>query len=168
MRIVELEAEVFALGDELAEALKLVELQKADLDRYEKAIQDARPNQPECTPVEQLQLAWSRILGFEAQAAQAANDDGTRAESASDALEGMPPPGQGRGDESRKRRRHPHGRRGAIDLNRLPAKEMVIDPPEVLAAGGVGFRCVGEETSRRVAFQLQLPVPGDATAQVGP
>lgn len=153
MRIVELEAEVFALGDELAEALKVVDLQKADLDRYEKAIQDARPNQPERTPVEQLQLAWARILGFEAQAAQAANDDGTPAESASDALEGMPPPGQGRGDEGRKRRRHPHGRRGAIDLNRLPAKEMVIDPPEVLAAGGVGFRCVGEETSRRVAFQ---------------
>ena len=29
----------------------------------------------------------------------------------------------------------------------------IIDPPEVLAAGGVGFRCVGEETSRRIAFQ---------------
>ena len=150
-RIVELEAEVFALGDELAEALKVVDLQKADLDRYEKAIQDARPNQPERTPTEQLQLGWARILGFEAQAA---NDDGAPAEPDSDTLETMSPPGgQGRGGEGRKRGPHRHGRRGTPDFALLPSQEIIIDPPEVLASGGAGFRCVGEETSRRVAFQ---------------
>lgn len=149
MRTVQLQAEVVALEGELAEAMKLIELQKADLDRYEKAIQDARPNQPERTPVEQLQLAWKRILGFEAEAA---NDDGTEAEPTSGGLEGMPAPGEGRADGDRKRR-HRHGRRPAPDFNHLPQKEIVIDPAEVREAGGEGFRCVGEETARRVAFQ---------------
>jgi len=153
MRLVEVEAEIFALNEELTEALKLVELQKADLDRYKKAIQDARPNQPERASKDQLQLGWIRILAFESEAA---NDDDTSDDAPSGGLEGMPPPGgsgDGEGGEGSKDKRHAHGRRGASDFNNLPCQEIIIDPPEVIAAGGVGYRLISEETSRRVAFR---------------
>lgn len=58
----QLQAEVFALQGELDEALTLIELQKADLDRYRKAVESTRPNCPERVPEEQLQLAMERVL----------------------------------------------------------------------------------------------------------
>lgn len=48
--VVELQAECAELHEQLAEALKEAELQRADLLRYEKAYESARPNHPERTP----------------------------------------------------------------------------------------------------------------------
>lgn len=149
MRTVQLQAEIVALEGELAEALKLIELQKADLDRYEKAIQDARPHCPERTSDEQLQLGWVRIL--QALAEEPSNDG----DEAHEALEKMPPPGggEGRSRSSGKGGRHAHGRRPPADMAKLPQRIVEVDPPEVLAAGGEGYRYIGVETSRSIAYR---------------
>ena len=52
----------------------------------------------------------------------------------------------------KKKRRHSHGRR-RLDLANLPVERLVIDPPEVAAAGGKGFLRIGEEVSDRLAFR---------------
>ena len=46
-RLVELEAEAKELRDQLREALKMVDLQKADLDRLRAEQERHRPNRPE-------------------------------------------------------------------------------------------------------------------------
>jgi hypothetical protein len=146
MRIVELEAEATALKAELEEVLVQCELQRADLERYKKAVESAEPHRPERTVDEQLQLAWERIL-----ISYADNQQDGSAPAADEALAAMSPPGSPR-DEGRVRTRDPHGRRD-INLQKMPLKLVEIDPPEVLAAGGEGFRLMGVETSSRVGFR---------------
>lgn len=157
-RIAQVEEEAASVRAQLAETLKLVELQQADLDRYKKAYEAAQPNHPERVPREQLQLAFERVLEWLADA-EAANDARTDREAATDALVGVEQPATGEGGdaacaappEGREPKRRPgHGRR-RLDLTRLPVERIVIDPPEVTAAGGEGFRHMGDETSERVA-----------------
>ena len=63
MRIVQLELANDVLQRELDEAVKLIELQQADLDRFEKAFKEHRPpNCPERAPGDELQLAMARVL----------------------------------------------------------------------------------------------------------
>jgi len=148
MRVVQFEAEITALEGELAEALKLVELQKADLDRYEKAIAANAPHRPERTVREQIQLGWARVL-------QALDEelDSDASDSTLDALNGMKPPGSSTTDGEGNSKPRGHGRR-PMDLSKLPLKLVKIDPAEVIAAGGAGFRLIGEETSSRVGYRF--------------
>jgi len=154
MRIVELEAEIAALGadleacrDELAEAVKLIELQSADLQRYETAIASMnRPHCPERTDDEHMQLAWFRVLVDQPEP----ENDTEQADQ--DKLRELPTPGKPEEDRPKTNRRHAHGRR-KLDLTSLPRQQLQIDPPEVIAANGDGFRLVGEEVSSRLAFR---------------
>ena len=143
-RIVDLEAELATLRTELVEVTKLSELQKADLDRYRAAIEASKPNQPERVARDQLQLAFERVLetfNVPPPANDAATDNNEDvAGTADDRLKSR---GKGKG-------RDPHGRR-ALDLTNLPVEVVTIDPPEVVAVGGKGFRLVGQEISERVA-----------------
>jgi len=139
-----LETETDALRAQLTEATNLIELQKADLDRYKSAYERVRPNTPERVPKEQLQLAFEEILkamsdvpAAQALADTAANDDD---------------------DEKKKRSKkpgkksNPHGRRN-LETENLPVEEILTDPEHVVAAGGVGFELIGEEVSERIAFR---------------
>jgi transposase len=128
---------------------KLCELQQADLERYKKAYEASRPNHPERAPRDQLQLAFERVLETLGALAPA-NDghaDGDEASAASGAGGGTAGAG---GRPPRAKRRHSHGRRD-FDLTNLPVIEQRVEPEEVTAAGGVGFKLIGEEISERVA-----------------
>jgi transposase len=144
-RVDELDAECTSLREQLLEAVKLNELQQADLERYKEAYEQVRPNHPERVPVEQLQLAFGEMLAMLAPS-PAVNDIIAQGESSS-SIDGQDRPGR----RSKTKRRHPHGRRRLLDLSNLETKEIELTPPEVLAAGGKGFRRVGEETSSRIA-----------------
>jgi hypothetical protein len=120
------------LGAQLHEVTKLVELQKADLERYRKTFEASRPNHPERVAREQLQLAFRRVL--ESLSSQPpANDTETVDETATDNNE----PGEGRspgGDKKKgKKQRHEHGRR-CLDLENAPVVEQRIEPDEIVAA----------------------------------
>jgi hypothetical protein len=134
-QFVELQAECARLHIELAETIKLAELQRADLERFKKAYETVRPNHPERVAREQLQLAFERIL---LALADPANDASLsdRSESSKDDAEAPP--------ADRPAPRKGHGRR-RIDLSRLPVERMQVDPPEVLAAGGEGYQHIGDE-----------------------
>lgn len=143
-----LQAECGTLRAQLAEALKLNELQQADLRRYKQAYDASRPNHPERAPREQLQLAFERVLetlgrtlpANDGEQHVAGGDEGSEAERA-----------EPRGNRRRRRkRRDPHGRR-RLDLSNLPVIEDRIVPDEVTAAGGEGYKLIGEEVSQRVA-----------------
>ena len=139
-----LTAENAQLHAELAEAVKLAALQQDDLERYRKAYEDVRPNHPERVPAEQLQLAFGQVLAmFGAGPPVNDIDDGS-------VTDGQQPPGSKR---RKKKGRHAHGRRNLLDLRDLETKEIEIIPAEVLAAGGEGFKRIGEEVSSRVAHR---------------
>lgn len=142
-RKAELLAENARLHSELAEALRLAELQQADLERYRKAYEDVRPNHPERVPAEQLLLGFSEVLQMFKGAAPV-ND-------IAEAAAGADPAAARK--KRKKKKRHAHGRRNALDLRDLEIKEVEIIPAEVIAAGGEGFKRIGEETSSRVAFR---------------
>lgn len=141
-RTAELLAENARLHSELAEALRLAELQQADLERYRKAYEDVRPNHPERVPAEQLLLGFSEVLEMFKGGAPV-NDIAEAAAGANLAAQ----------KKRKKKKRHAHGRRNALDLRDLETKEVEIIPDEVIAAGGKGFKRIGEETSSRVAFR---------------
>jgi hypothetical protein len=140
-RNAELDAECSTLRAQLAEAMKLSELQRADLERYKKAYETVRPNHPERVAREQLQLAFERIL---LALADPANDASTDDRDETSNGEAKPPPAE------RLPSRKGHGRR-KIDLSRLPVERMQVDPPEVVAAGGEGYEHIGDEISYRLA-----------------
>lgn len=155
-RIVELEAESALLRVQLREVLKLSELQKADLERYRDAYEATRPNHPERVPKKELQLAFKQVLATLAPAA-AVNDANSSAASEEASAFGDP---TRRGNakpstqpSKKGKNRHPHGRRPLLDMSHLETEEVEIIPPEVLAAGGVGFERIGEEESIRIAFR---------------
>lgn len=170
--VARLEAEAVELRAQLAETTKLCELQGADLERFKKASDASRPNHPERAPRDQLQLAFERVLESLGEKPAVNDDGGVDAVEAEPAAQGAA--GEGRSKE--RRGRHRHGRR-ALDLSGLPVVELKIDPPEVEAAGGVGFKLIGEEVSNRVGrrpaqwFRLRvirrkyLPI-ADASATV--
>lgn len=143
-RVRALESEAELLRAQLKEATALVELQRADIDRYKAAYARIQPNTPERVPKDQLQLAFEQVLASmsdhpaaQTLAAAAANDDAE---------------GKKKRKRDEERTRRPHGRR-RLDLENLPVEEVVMDPDDVVAAGGKGFELVGEEISDRVAFR---------------
>ena len=139
----ELQVECARLRLELAETTKLAELQRADLERFKKAYEAAQPNHPERVPREQLQLAFERVLElFDAAANDATADDDNELPGTADSTTTAPP--------ERPPPRKAHGRR-KLDLSKLPVERMLVDPPEVLAAGGDGYQHIGSEISYRVA-----------------
>lgn len=150
VRVRELEEQVQALHVQLAEMAKLSELQKADLDRFKKAYEAARPNHPERAPSEELQLAFERVLEM-LDAEPPANDDSDTSSASSDDGDVTTSTPTTTGDKgSKPKRRHRHGRR-RLDLSNLPVIEQRIEPAEVAAAGTEGFVLIGEEVSERVA-----------------
>lgn len=142
-RNVELEQKVAVLQEQLDEAMKLCELQQADLERFREAYEAVRPNHPERVAPEQLQLAFEQMLAMLGPS-QADNDVQGSGESTPSGAE--PPP------RKRGKKRHPHGRR-PLDTSYLEKKELELIPAEVLADGGVGWKRIGEEVSARVAFR---------------
>lgn len=149
LRATQLEVENDVLGQELAEALKLIELQKADLDRFEAVFKERRPpNCPERAPEGQLQLAMARVLAEHGEGLDVddtgSDDNGTDSPT-SETSSGRPSGGR--------RNRHEHGRR-RLDMTGLPVQEVTYDPPEVIAANGVGYRLIGAERSSRLVFRV--------------
>ena len=153
-RGVELEAETDVLRGHLREALKMVDLQQADLDRLRAEQERTRPNRPERAPSNEMQLALERVVATFGDA-PAANDtpsptpptppDAVTAPASS--VEGSEPKG-GLPDK----KRHRHGRR-RLDLTNLPVEIIKVDPDEVRATGGEGFQHIGDEVSERIAFK---------------
>lgn len=136
-------AEIATLRAQLVEAMKLIELQRADIERYKDAYEQVRPNHPERVPQAELQLAFEELLVTYGPPANDATD--VPGEAASD--------GETPGDQKKKKKkRHAHGRR-RLDLSALPVELVKIEPPEVLAADGAGFVRIGEEVSDRVAHR---------------
>lgn len=160
-RVVELETQVSGLEAQLHEAIKVGELQKAELERYRRVVEANRPNHPERVPASHLQLAFDRVmetLGCDISTLglgeSPANDDPSQDEN-----EPAPPAdpsgastGDGKGPEVERKKRHSHGRR-RLDLSKLPVVEQCIEPPEVIAAGGNGYILIGQEVSERVAIR---------------
>ena len=145
-RIRVLGSEAEALRTQLDETTNLIELQRADIKRYKAQYERIQPNTPERVPSDQLQLAFERVLesmcdvpAAQALAEAAANDDGESEKK------------RKKKSESTKNK-GPHGRR-RLDLTNLPVERVVIDPDEVVTAGGKGFELVDEEVSDRVAFK---------------
>lgn len=132
------------LREQLHETTKLVELQRADLNRYREAYEKAQPNRPERVKEDQLQLAFERVLLSlgETPAAKEAAAAGVLDTPKKNAEEKAKP----------KSKRDPHGRR-RLDLTNLPVERVEIDPEEVVAADREGFVRIGEEVSERVAYK---------------
>jgi transposase len=153
-RIVELEMETGELRGQLREALKLVDLQKADLDRLREEQERSRPNRPERAPGHEMQLALERVV---ATFGDIAPTNDVPAAEQPNKLEDVAAPASS--DKTRepngnepKKRRDPHGRR-RLDLTRLPVEVIKVDPDEVRAAGGKGFKHIGDEVAERIAFK---------------
>ena len=178
-RIVELEAAQELLRAQLREALKLNELQQADLDRYRAECARLTPNRPERVPSNDLQLAFERVIATfgdpandarepsagaspagadEANAASGEASSSTPAtasegESTATTASGeVPTPATPTPEKKPGKRRHQHGRR-RLDLTNLPVEIVPIEPDEVKATGGEGFLRIGEEISDRIAFR---------------
>src|SRR3984957_1718631 len=112
-RIAALEAEATGLREQLREALKVVDLQKADLDRLRAEQERTRPNRPERAPSNEMQLAIERVVATFGDA-PAANDAPTPGlptppdtDAASASSTECSDPKGGKPDK----KRHPHGRR---------------------------------------------------------
>ncbi len=146
-RVAELEGELAQLQAELAETLKLSELQQADIERYRQAYESIRPNHPERVPAEQLQLAFEQVLAMLGPTTPANNAAADAAVSEDERGPKTSP------KTNRRKRRHAHGRRRLPELEGMETKEVELIPAEVRAAGGKGFKRMGEEVSSRVAFR---------------
>jgi len=146
-RVAELETECAALREQLHEAVKLSELQRADLERFKQVYESARPNHPERVPAEQLQLGFAEVLAMLGPS-PAVNDIIAQGDAAS-----SPQDDDDQASGAKGKRRHRHGRRPPMDLSNLEKKEITVTPPEVLAAGRKGFKHIGDEVSTRVAYR---------------
>jgi hypothetical protein len=145
-RLAEADAERAALRAQLAETLKLSDLQRADLERFKKAYEASRPNHPERAPSDQIQLAFERVVAM-LGAPAAVND------AAPDAATAAAPSGASNQPASRAKpkRRHQHGRRD-LELANLPVIEQRLVPDEVLANPEL-YEPIGAETSDRVGLR---------------
>lgn len=150
-RITELEAQ-------LAEFIKLCELQQKDLDRYQKAVADLKPHCPERVPREQLQMALAQVLSTaDAATVEAANDvlvetapdANAQGDADGDELEQAP---ERRSDPPRPKRKARRRRPEQLPEH-MPVRDIEIHPPEVEAEGRENFELVGEEVTEKVAHQ---------------
>jgi transposase len=141
-RALELVASADALKLQLAETVKLNELQAADLARYKKLI-DAQPtqHQPERVEQERLQLVFESMA--EAEAVAKVVEDAKAAADAAEAGASEPKP-----------KPKAAGRRGrGPDMSKLRVVEERIVPPEVAAVGGKGWRQLEPEVTTRLALR---------------
>lgn len=141
------------LEAQLAEFIKLCELQQKDLDRYKKAVADLKPHCPERVPREQLQLALAQVLSVaDAATATAANDVlaeiQTGDEGDDDGDEQTPTDSPKRMSKRKAKRR----RLGQLPEH-LPVRDIEIHPPEVEAEGRGNFVLIGEEVTEKIAHQ---------------
>jgi len=162
-RIGELTLEVARLREQLREALKLNVLQQGDLARYMELVASLQGHRPERVARDELQLAFDHVLESftDTPAASASSDDTSEpretatAGDDSDAASG--PAAALQGDRSQSpsgedgKPRKGHGRR-KLSLTDLPVREIILDPPEVLADGGVGWDLLDAEYSERVVL----------------
>jgi transposase len=141
-----LKAELRKAQEQLAEVVKLNELQKAELQRLKLMLhQRPEPNEPERVPRNVLQMVFEQLLtdagkavdreALEKALKEAANDDGASPET--------------KPDENKRSRR---GKTRPC-LKGLPVVEVRETPPEVKACGGEGWQLVDEEVSERLAYQ---------------
>jgi len=150
----------------VAEVQKALDAAEADVARYRALFEAGRPNVPERVASKEQQLALAGVIESLAavqQATTAENDTSAKPREDEAAATGNavaqttsgPPKPPPRPNKPRKNSkpllRDRHGRR-KLDLSSLPERREVLDPPEVLASSGVGFRLVGEETSDRIVF----------------
>lgn len=149
-----LAAEVQRLGAEnaelkslLAEQQKALDAAEADVARYRALFEQQRPNWPERVASKEQQLVLEGLLeAFAMPLAPAANDQAEKPP------EKEPPAGAPDGHAGdQKPARSGHGRR-PLDLTALPVETVVCDPPEVVAAGGVGYTLIGSDASDRIAY----------------
>jgi transposase len=177
-RVLALEAQVEELRGQLREALKLIDLQEADIARYRAAAEASAPHRPERVPAKDLKLILERVRadlpdtagandGSSAPSSAEGAADPAGAPAAASSLPGTeatkdtcagdkalaPANGTTAGPKTHEGRgRHAHGRR-KLDLASLPVVVVEILPEEVRAAGGEGYERIGEETSDRLAFR---------------
>ena len=133
----------------LVEQQRLLDAMEADLARYRVLWEQSRPHQPERVAGVEQQLVLAGLLQALATPVAAANDaaaaEAPAAPASADSSGSSPTP-----DPSHKPPTG-HGRR-PLDITNLPVETIVLDPPEVTAAGGVGYTLVGAEKSDRIAF----------------
>ena len=148
-----LAAEVARMGVEnaelkllLAEQQKALDAAEADVARYRALFEAQRPNRPERVASQEQQLVLEGLLEAFATRLAPANDETER--KPDEAPPVRPSEGDGRDD---KPARSGHGRR-QLDLSAMPVETVFCDPPEVVAAGGVGYTLIGTETSDRIAY----------------
>jgi hypothetical protein len=122
--------QVKQLHEQLGEALKLNELQQADLERYRKAYEASRPNHPERAPREQLQMAFERVLETLGQQSPANDESTANTDSESETGDAAQQTQGNNNASGRGKRRHKHGRR-RLDWTDLEVIEQYEDPAEV-------------------------------------
>lgn len=163
--ILALRAQVEELRAGLRELDKLCTLQAADIKRVEAEREKLEPNRSERLNGTELQLAFEQFLAAVGEPPPAANDaEGSKAadEAASGASPSSPaepesgaspsPADPKSGADPKQRERKGHGRRGEIDLAKLPVEEVVVTPADVLADPSK-YRVIGEESSDRIGFR---------------
>jgi transposase len=150
--LAELRAANAELKTQLSELDALCTLQQADLARLkvEQRRDQPPPNQPEHMPAETLQLAFAAVV--ETLGAPVANDADAEPNAAPSDPPPPSPPGNGKNGTKDPKKKRGHGRRD-LDTANLPIVEHVVDPPEVVAAGGEGYRKIGAEHSDRIAHR---------------
>ena len=157
--LAEARAAIEELKAQVSELDMLCTLQKGDLARLRvehQREQAPTPNAPEHMPVDALQLAFASVV--ESFGAPTANDVGAAALPPSDTRPpetpppppALPPPAGGL--PNNKKRKRGHGRR-EVSMAGLPVVEHTVDPPEVVAANGVGYEKIGVEHSDRLAHR---------------
>jgi transposase len=141
------------LKAELAELDALCTLQQGDLSRLKAEGRRELPqNEREHVAAETLQLAFAAVVKtFGGPAANDA-DEGAAPPEAPPGNEPPPPPNPNNKGRKNKKPKGDHGRR-VLELAGLPIVEHVVDPPEVVAAGGEGYVKIGVEHSDRVAHR---------------
>jgi transposase len=147
--LAELRAANEELKAELTELDALCTLQQADLARLRAEARRELPhNEREHVAAETLQLAFAAVV--ETFGAPAANDADAPPEC--DEPPPAPNPNPNGGKRSKNTKPKDRGRR-VLALEGLPIVEHVVDPAEVVAAGGEGYVKIGVEHSDRVAHR---------------
>jgi transposase len=159
--IADLQAENAELKTLLVEMGRALDAAQSDVARYRALCEQSRPNCPERVPSAEQKSALADVLsdlGESFRPTTAANDPTIGAEACNepappqDDAEPLVPRGdrEKSGDKDREKTGGSHGRT-PLGSSKLPVRCVIVDPPEVLATGGVGFTLVGSETSDRIA-----------------
>jgi len=166
-RVAELTREAALLRDQLREALKLTDLQGADLARWRDLVASMQPNRPERVVRNELQLAFAQVMESLGTMPGAANETGSAGHAANPPSDpSTVPPSNATSSEDKQdpsdkpnpsdqqdpSGSSPHGRRN-LRKSSLPVQEITIDPDEVVADNGEGWELIGAESSEALAKQ---------------